>query len=93
MEQVTSDHRLRELIGGDGYIYNDFAGKSETTSSKSFNVLHRATCGECAPSREGHRMTVKTSGQKIFFATSKEAIDWLMDNRPGNYTRCNKCKA
>ncbi|MCB9865491.1 MAG: hypothetical protein H6816_02490 [Phycisphaerales bacterium] len=94
METVHDDKRLRSIYdAGQGYIYNDFEGDHRTKSSAESNKLHRAGCAQCDPRRDRNAMTTQTSGQKIFFATRKEAFDWLMEHRAGNYTRCVVCNA
>ena len=79
------------LADGVGVIFNHFEGDRQTASSVDFNKLHRAWCPECDPSREHSAMTVHTSGQKLFFPSFRAAIDWLMDRRPGNYSKCTRC--
>ena len=92
MERIESDQRLREIYdAGVGFIFNDFEGDHETTSSAESNKLHRASCEECDPRRKTSAMTVDTSGQKLFFPTSREWVGWLMANRPGNFTKCTRC--
>lgn len=92
MEKIESDQKLRELTRTDGFIYNDFGGAAESKSSRDFNKLHRATCPECSLGRDRNGMTVKTTGQKLFFATFREACEWLTEHRPGNYTKCTRCE-
>ncbi len=92
MKRVDSDEEMRRLYdNGIGFIFNDFEGDHHTQSSMDFNKLHRASCEECDPRRDRQAMTVRTSGQKIFFETFREAVDWLMDNRAGNYSKCTRC--
>ena len=92
IERIESDRRLREIFdAGVGFIFNDFEGDHTTTSSADSNKLHRAGCQECDPRRSTHAMTVKTSGQKLYFFSSKEAAAWLIAHRPNNYTRCTRC--
>ena len=92
MEVIQSDERLKQLYdAGRGFIYNDFEQGSRTKSSQDSNKLHRASCSECNPRRDKSAMTVNTSGQKIFFESFSEAIGWLMESRPGNYSKCGFC--
>lgn len=92
MEIIASDERLRSLFdAGQGFIFNDFEGDHRTQSSQQFNKLHRAHCEQCNPRRDKNAMTVRTSGQKVFFETFGEAVAWLMKERPGNYSKCNLC--
>lgn len=92
MEVVASDQRLRELFDqGCGFIFNDFEGHHNTHSSMDFNKLHRASCDECDPRRDHHPMSVRTAGQKIWFPSMTQAVIWLMENRPGNYSKCTRC--
>lgn len=92
MEILESDERLRQLYdAGLGFIFNDFEGNHQTQSSQDFNKLHRASCEQCNPRREKNAMTVRTSGQKVYFETFREAVDWLMEHRPGNYSKCTIC--
>lgn len=92
MEIIENDERLGRIHDvGTGYIYNDFGGPNQTRDSMEFNKLHRTHCDHCNPRRSVNPMTVNTSGQKIHFESSSEAVGWLMANRPGNYTRCLFC--
>jgi len=92
MEIIKDDNRLREICdAGKGYIYNDFEGNHHTSSSKESNKLHRASCDQCDPRRDRNAMTTKTSGQKIFFDDYRNMYDWLIGNRPGNYSKCAFC--
>lgn len=91
MERIDSNPRLSELYGGPGFIYNDFGGPNQSKSNMDFNVLHRADCRDCDPARDKNAMTVKTTGQKLFFETFREAVGWLLENRPGNYRKCSNC--
>lgn len=92
MEIIENDARFRELYdAGQGYIFNDFEGNHQTSSSMDSNKLHRLSCEQCNPRRDKYAMTTQTSGQKIFFAKREEAFDWLMEHRPGNYSKCLMC--
>lgn len=92
MKVIANDERLRAFYdAGEGFIYNDFGGPKQSTQNAAFNILHRASCPHCNPRRDHNAMTVNTAGQKIFFATYREAIDWLLDNRPSNYSKCRDC--
>jgi hypothetical protein len=92
MEVIQDDARLNEIHDvGVGYIYNDFEGDRKTTSSMDSNKLHKAHCSQCDPRRDRNAMTIKTAGQKIFFESSKEAFAWLLEHRPGNYSKCTIC--
>ena len=55
--------------------------------SMEFNKLHRASCEDCDPRRHWTAMTVRRRGQKIWFASMREAVDWLLDDRPGKYSK------
>ena len=92
MEIIADDTRLKDLYdAGQGCIYNDFVGDHDTSASTDYNKLHRATCRFCDPRREGNAMTTETSGQKIFFESCSEALDWLRENRAGNFSKCLQC--
>lgn len=92
MEVIETNERLRDLFdSGQGFVFNDFEGDHHTQSSGDFNKLHRAHCEQCNPRRETNAMTVRTSGQKLFFPTFSEAVGWLMEHRPGNYSKCAIC--
>ena len=92
MHRIESGQQLREVFdAGVGCIFNDFEGDHETSSSADFNKLHRASCEDCDPRRAASAMTVATSGQKLFFPSFREAVGWLMQNRPGNYSKCSRC--
>ena len=69
---------------GEGWIYNDFAGRGAT--GHLYNVLHRATCQWLERSNVNVR--------KYFFPTLALAQAWLESNRGPediNWKRCNTC--
>ena len=74
--------RIRSL--GEGYIYNDFAGRG--ASGRLYNVLHRARCRELRRANLGV--------PKCFFTSLHLAESWLERNRGPeeiSWKRCGTC--
>ena len=91
MKRIETDEELRRIHDdGSGFIYNNFGGDGRTPQMCEFNKLHRADCRECDPRRTSQAMTVRTSGQKLFFRTSDEASKYLIGSKQG-YTKCTIC--